>query len=605
MASFSPRSSKSEPSVSARSVSANMGARLQIPQFKFPRVHFSRYRTAAFAKYWFKPFVALIIYTLTFYIAAAAPTRSTVLGRVSAPVGTWFLTMLAKAGDIAFAFAVEDMFDTMTWRYLKYRRNWYPAEDSGTIRLDLFLALMSSTGVEGLFRILRRSIKWGRRWAGINSSGGWSLIRLIFLMALIPGPGIILMANVTQKNVFFDERSMNISAGLAQYNPDLANATRVRLGPVIARLLQSMLRDRSLSWPVDPVGEGCKADKFCKSLLLAGPYMTVAPWPFINELEGFDGFRVNDAPFYQVEVWSPGPEKDLSFSESRDCTVYGGFNKTTEFSTIMCIKNQDSNGTLVAGWKSCQEGVAENGTCLSPGALPGWSTNLLFYRRRATVVFSRTEFTIQEVTNLSHPELQMISPASLFQSIDTILYKPNSTFADYRSDFKSQEYVLTQDLGSNLWQSLYNQSSGLTIGKDWLQNMLTLPVYLFQATMISSGPLAGNGTSPAPDLPPENYVKGAYCLVDNRAIPGWGTVVGYACVAGLVLMCVIIGKAVAMTWPDIETSEYGMLDYEILTALEDSTGSQTLLSDRFLGRAYDEDKLMNEIVDLKIGLRDP
>lgn len=140
-------------------------------------------------KYWFKPSFAFLIYALTVYIAASAPSRHTVLGRVSASLGTWIIVMLAKSSDVAFGFAVADAIDTMTWRKLTERLKINRGERFIGIRLEWFLALISSTGVEGLVKILARSRKkgWGR-----YTAGRWALLRLIFITALIPGPGIIL-----------------------------------------------------------------------------------------------------------------------------------------------------------------------------------------------------------------------------------------------------------------------------------------------------------------------------------------------------------------------------------------------------------------------------
>ncbi|KAF2795591.1 hypothetical protein K505DRAFT_360050 [Melanomma pulvis-pyrius CBS 109.77] len=274
-------------------------------------------------------------------------------------------------GDITFALAVEDMFDTLTWRKLKQRRRTSGQDSFGGLKLYWFLALLSSTGVEGLVKILLKSL---RRRTVRGNAGKWSFIRLLFIVALIPGPGIILMANVVQKEVFFPIRTMDVSGGLGIYDPRIATLGLV-WKPEISKLVQSMLRDRSISWPIDP---------------------TVSPWPFTVEHSDVDGFRLYDAPFYQVEFWDASP--NLTFSKSKDCTLYGGFDASGDYSMIICLAQQSSEGLLAAGWKSCQLGYAPNGTCLMPGISEGtersWSTYLQFYRRKATTTFSRSEFNI-------------------------------------------------------------------------------------------------------------------------------------------------------------------------------------------------------------------
>ena len=101
------------------------------------------------------------------------------------------MTLLAKGGDITFAFAVEDTFDTFTWRMLRERKRTSGPNNFGGMKLYWFLALVSSTGVEGLVKIIIKSFRnqTDKRAAGIR----WSSIRLAFILVLIPGPGVILM----------------------------------------------------------------------------------------------------------------------------------------------------------------------------------------------------------------------------------------------------------------------------------------------------------------------------------------------------------------------------------------------------------------------------
>jgi len=263
---------------------------------------------------------------------------------------------------------------------------------------------------------------------------------------------------------------------------------------------------------------------------------------------------------------------------------------------------------------SCQEGYAPNGTCLSPAQAEGnkasWSTYIQFYRRKATITFSRSDFTIKEVYSLSPAIPQQISPSSLFESLNTILYQPNQTTNDIRYDKRSQQYALTQHIGSNLWFSLHTNLNGVSFAKDWLRNFLVMPVYIFQPTILAidaQTPLLkgnDNGTLEQPNLPDENYIKGSYCVVSNRAVPDWRTVVGYGVAALLVLIFVIAVKAIAWAWEDIETSDFGMLDYELLTELIDEQPNNTVsLRDKMIGRSHGSGSLLDAAADLRVGLR--
>ncbi|KAJ4363454.1 hypothetical protein N0V83_009747 [Neocucurbitaria cava] len=406
---------------------------------------------------------------------------------------------------------------------------------------------------------------------------------------------------------------MDVSAGLALYDPNLAVTTSaMQTGPYISRLAQMMTRDRSITWPVDAVDPMCRASKTCKSYLIAGPYRTVQPWPFTAENETMDGFRLYNTPFYQVDMWDVEREWDLSFNETSECSLYGGFDAAWDYSLEICMKEY-AKDVLVAGWKSCQSGYSNTTyQCLDPGSLPsgkqGWTTYLHFYRRNATVVFSRTDFTILDATDFSPPQSQNISAASLFQSVNAILYRPNAPANNFQYDRNSQPYVLTQIIGSDLWRSLNVRMNGLAIGRDWLRNILILPVYLFQATVIALNyniPFRiENGTTPLVNLPQENYVRGSYCIVRTQAVPGLETVIGYACVAGFVLLFVGIAKLVAFQWPEAGTSEFPLLDYEYKTVLAEGR-HEASLRQKFVAsqRKYDNSAILDEIADLRVGLR--
>jgi hypothetical protein len=149
--------------------------------------------------------------------------------------------------------------------------------------------------------------------------------------------------------------------------------------------------------------------------------------------------------------------------------------------------------------------------------------------------------------------------------------------------------------------------SGLRIGKDWLRNILTLPVYLFQPTVIATSDnvpvfYQEDGETPLLDLPDENYIRGSYCIVDKRAIPATGTVIAYACVAGVLLIFMVLAKWKAYRWAVIEPSEFSLLDYEIRTRVMDESGHPVVLRDR-VGTQFGNRRLMSELDGLRIGLR--
>ncbi|KAF2714769.1 hypothetical protein K504DRAFT_496674 [Pleomassaria siparia CBS 279.74] len=245
------------------------------------------------------------------------------------------------------------------------------------------------------------------------------------------------------------------------------------------------------------------------------------PWPFTVEDDGVDGFRLDNAPFYKVEMWDPASESELAFNAGRDCELYGGFHAVHEYSTI---------------------------------------------------IFSRSEFTIQDVSWLSKPVPQTtIAPSSLFTSLNTVLYRPNQTTNDFRYDRASQPYMLTQVIGSTLFFSLNQRAAASPFARDWLRNLLALPLYVFQPTSLAVDkqvPRTDNGTLPQPGLAAENYVEGSYCVVSTRAVPDRKTVVGYAAAGLVVFVFVGVGKGIACRWDGVETSDYAVVDFNVPTVGE-------------------------------------
>lgn len=225
------------------------------------------------------------------------------------------------------------------------------------------------------------------------------------------------------------------------------------------------------------------------------------------------------------------------------------------------------------------------------------------------MVFSRSTFTILAASALSTPQSQAISAASLFEALNVMLYQPNQISNDFPNDRTSQSYVLTQTIGSDLWMSLHERFNGLSIGKDWLRNLLTLPVYLFQRTSIATAenisPSVENGTAPLLRLQPENYVRGSYCIVHERAIPGIETVIAYGCVAGFVLFFIIFAKWFALGRSAIETTEFPLLDFNFLTIQRDEHAQEVSLGQRLqtMQGKYGNGTVLDEMTRLEVHFR--
>lgn len=95
-----------------------------------------------------------------------------------------------------------------------------------------------------------------------------------------------------------------------------------------------------------------------------------------------------------------------------------------------------------------------------------------------------------------------------------------------------------------------------------------MPLYVFQPLSYfidTSGVSVINGTDPQPGISDENRLRGSYCNVANRSVPGRGTVIAYTSVAALVVALVFMVKARAWRWEPVTTKGVLMVDFEALT----------------------------------------
>ncbi|KAH7063792.1 hypothetical protein BKA63DRAFT_182528 [Paraphoma chrysanthemicola] len=597
--------------------------------------------------YWHRPLIAVFVYIFSIGIASSAATRKgLMLATISPTMGTWELAILAKAGDIAFAFAVEDMFDSLAWGRLK--QNWLRR---GYVSLPWFLTTWSATGPIALLRIFWKEIsrrifanqqrfqrRRRERWKNYNLLR-WSFARLVCLILLIPGPGIILLGNIQQETVYHATGTKSVSTGLGNYDPALAvSSFNHDWAPEISRLSLDLLRDRSIAWPIEPENVHCKRASTCQSYLLVGLSQTVWPWPYTDRWgilpDATPGaFRLGPAAYYQVDIWEPGPiiegasivssSSNVSFYAPKDCARFADFGIVI---MKLCVTRDDDKEALAVAWRLCTPYMSGYVSCLQHnptfGAFgPGSGTlYLAVYRRNATITFSRDTANVIEVSNLTPSIVQNITGQSMGSSFKTILHQsPESPMVE--SDQPQSLTNLPQSL-TNLPQSLTNfiirslaysatgQLKVFSQGKAMLTNILVMPLLVFQPTFLPPStryPSFKNYHNNS-DYGPwtEHEVLGSYCQIEHRSIPGRATVIAYSVVAGFVLFLVLIVKTHAYTSYVVDTSDFPALDYIRLTHLVGPRASDGDIS--FLplmsNKSHSTGNILESIEDIRVGLRD-
>jgi hypothetical protein len=147
----------------------------------------------------------------------------------------------------------------------------------------------------------------------------------------------------------FPVRWQLISGGNGVFDPRLGDVFKQTSGPYLGSLFLYMLRDTSISIPVNPVTEGCSAES-CISYLLPGGIGNVQPWPTFETLEtkAATNYVVQRAPGYQLDFWEP--QADISWSTG-SCRIYG----TNSSALQLCMQTAGSyasTGELISGESS-------------------------------------------------------------------------------------------------------------------------------------------------------------------------------------------------------------------------------------------------------------
>lgn len=262
----------------------------------------------------------------------------------------------------------------------------------------------------------------------------------------------------------------------------------------------------------------------------------------------------------------------------------------------------------IPAWQACNGGYSSNGTCSYPdqGQRKEWAVYAQFYRRNATLIFSRSTLTIREVDYTSPAQRMKIVPSDLFEGINRVFFRPMLSTNDRRYDTFSETYIRTALISESLLSAVQDQAASLHIGRDWLRNLLALPLYVFQPTVLAqNGQVSGitNGTVVAPNLPGENYVEGSYCIGSNRAVPAFPFVLAYTVAAGLVLGFVTLGKLICSQFEHVETSDFPLLDFRALTEIINEEPESIELNEVLSETVYAEGRLFNQVEGLNVMLR--
>jgi hypothetical protein len=140
----------------------------------------------------------------------------------------------------------------------------------------------------------------------------------------------------------------NVSAGLAQYDPDMALIAQDVPRAYVPFLTQGLLQDSLYSAPLPPFTEACKkVAANCSSVLLSGGIQTIKPQPRLSAVQTSDSrsfFKAHDVASYHIDYWTNQTPEMWNITTST-CRVY-----TADFRFQMCVDlDLEVQGALRAG----------------------------------------------------------------------------------------------------------------------------------------------------------------------------------------------------------------------------------------------------------------
>ncbi|RAO68327.1 uncharacterized protein BHQ10_004339 [Talaromyces amestolkiae] len=542
-----------------------------------------------------------IVYAVTLYCAATSTYRYSPLGLVSPKHGILILNILSKAGDVALATAADS-----AWSAIKFMVTFRRSPTS----LSTVFALSSGIGWLGLTGIMTQ-----RRVFRALDQRTWAFLRL-FVILLLPGPGIIIMSEINVQSLYFPTQFSPISGGMGVFNTSLIRVFQEASGPVISALVQNILRDPSISYVTQSVSSSCKAsDASCSSYLLPGGVQTVSPWPVNSTAPELSAYVVEGGPSYLLEFGSLSA--DVSWN-SDACKIYASTFASKTIPLQLCIQNATSsemNEQIYAGWRVCPTSLDDSGNCNQAGSWDAsltWNTSLTIYRCNATVAASRTNLALLQVRDLGTPVLQSITPRDLFQVYDAILTPLDNISDGGNCSSLTPQSQLTEFLYIYLNQSAYTTNPIISTQRDYLRNLLAVPLYYCNSVMILS---SNSPNAVQPGLLPENYLRGSYAIPEERAVPESWTVWTYAGLYGAILLLLLAVHVAASGYETSRDSHFPIADLLIQMSPEEMSynvgeagkqSSKVQFDELFAGVAPGDDQaIMRRASEIRMRLVHP
>ncbi|KAH7065344.1 hypothetical protein B0J12DRAFT_32541 [Macrophomina phaseolina] len=360
----------------------------------------------------------------------------------------------------------------------------------------------------------------------------------LMILLSIPLPGIILMGDINIELVFFPEHTYPVAAGLSDFNASyISELTDVATTALLVQMGNPVWSNREVV-SVEPLGREdghCTASNVSskwvpcdESYFMAGGFNSVSPQAddLVNYPDS-NAYVVPRVKGYHVEY---GKVHDLkTLHDDGNCHLIGSASAAAYWCAAV-----GPNKELLFGSAYCPLSLQQNSTCLNSTA---WTdqldlaTSMFVYRRFATVNYSRANFSILSITDLSEPTLYPIALQDYMLTLSSVVPGFN-TSSETRGDNSALAIYAVTAL------PISDSEVAKKLSLKAIRKAMSVPLDYFQANYFAPGPPIWELTVPRTGLAEDMYTNMSISIMSYQVVAGqisrW-LFLAFACT--LLLLC--------------------------------------------------------------------
>ncbi|KAL1647831.1 hypothetical protein SLS58_002632 [Diplodia intermedia] len=472
---------------------------------------------------------------------------------------------------------------------------WALASRPEGVGLLHFIGLDSGTGVWGLCRLLATA-DWKQKYS--------SAFRLLVILS-IPLPGIILMGDINIELVFFPEKTYAVAAGLADFNASyISQLTAVSTTALLVQMGNPLWSDRD-AVSVEPLGPGeghCTVSNTSsawvacdESYFMSGGFNSISPQS--DDLSSYPeakAYVVPNVKGYHVEY---GQVHDIqTLHDEGNCHLIGSAGAAAYWCSAI-----GSDQELLFGSAYCPISLQMNSSCLNTTSWTSeldLATSMFVYRRFATVNYSRTNFSIVSVTDLSTAEVYPISLEDYMLALSSVVPGFNASVDIKGDNSQLATYAVTA-------LPISDSQVAKKISLKAVRKAMSVPLDYFQANYFSSGPNIWELDEPREGLADDMYTELSIAILSHQVVAGKVSRWLFIASAGVLLLISAAGIAATVRVCERrpERCGYPSLDFAAVCARGSSDGNGLHRSLTRLGERPNKYEVASRIQGERIVLR--